>query len=173
MRDVVSVRDFVAAEDIGGTVDNTAAIKAWIAYAKTLTAPHLVFDYGIYKITDTIMFDLPDGSTIEWYGQITTGVSGKAAVIIGSNTKNVFDIHVIGRGVHVIRTAIDASGGSAGVSLYNLVASDIKVSRAQNFNFGVSCEGDQGNGGFSYNKVHIGYLVDNKYNLFLTARTGG
>lgn len=165
-QEIVYVKDFGAVGD--GVTDDAAAISAAIDYAATLPCPHLVVGPGSYFIGDTtIVFDLPNGSTIEFIGEILSTATTKTAVIIGSTTVNRFYYRVIG--LKVVRNAIDSSSGSIGIRLQNLVCSYVDVRRCTNFMDGVLCLGTASNGGFSYNEIHLGFLHDNKRNLYLNA----
>ena len=164
MRDVVSVLDFGAVGD--GVADDTAAIQAAIAYAKTLSRPRLVVDAGVYIISSTVTFDLPNYSTMEFVGEFLTA-TGNPAVRIGSTSTNPTGYYVTG--LKVRRTANDTSASSVGVQIRNVVASYIDIREVTGFQDGVLCFADQGNGGISYNEFHLGFLHDNRYNLHLQA----
>jgi hypothetical protein len=164
MRETVSVKDFGAVGD--GVTDDTAAIQAAITYAKTLSCPRLVVDAGTYLISLTLTFDLPNYSTMEFVGEIVTA-GGNPAVRIGSTSTNYVGYSVTG--LKVRRTTNDTSNGSVGVQLRNIVASYVDIRRVTGFQDGVLCFADQGNGGVSYNEIHLGFLHDNRYNLHLQA----
>jgi hypothetical protein len=164
LQDVVSVKDFGAVGD--GVANDTAAIQAAITYAKTLTRPRLVLNAGSYLTSSTLTFDLPNYSTIEFIGDIVTA-TGNPAVRIGSTSTNYFGYRVTG--LKVRRTNNDTSSGSVGVQIRNLVASYIDIRQVTGFQDGVLCFADQGNGGVSYNEIHLGFLHDNRYNLHLQA----
>ena len=164
LRDVVSVKDFGAVGD--GVADDTAAIQAAITYAKTLVAPRLIIDNGTYLTSGTLSFDLPNYSTMEFLGTIRTA-TGNPAVRIGSASTNPFGYRVTG--IKVERLTTDTTNGSVGVQIRNVVASYIDIRRVTGFQDGVLCYADQGNGGISYNEIHLGFLHDNRYNLHLQA----
>lgn len=171
-RQRVSILDFSGVDPTGAT-DSTAGITAAIAYAKTLTAPELIVDYGTYAVNSTLTFDLPGNSTIRFLGKIVSSVSSGAAIRIGSPSTNTFGLTVTG--IKVERTSFDTNPASAssGVQLRNLVACYVDVRRVEKFYDGVLCYGDQPNGGFSYNEVHLGFIHDNLRNLYLTAAGTG
>jgi len=164
LRESVSVKDFGAVGD--GVVDDTAAIQAAITYAKTLSRPRLIVDAGIYLISSTLTFDLPNYSTMEFIGEILTA-GGNPAVRIGSTSTNPTGYFVTG--LKVRRTTNDTSGNSTGVQLRNIVASYVDIRQVTGFQDGVLCFANQGNGGVSYNEIHLGFLHDNRYNLHLQA----
>lgn len=164
MRDVVSVKDFGAVGD--GVTDDTAAIAAAITYAKTLSKPELVIDAGVYLTSSTLTFDLPNYSTIRFIGEILTA-TGNPAIRIGSTSTNYFGYCV--HGVKVRRSSNDTTNGSTGVQLRNIVACHIDIRECTGFQDGVLCLADQGNGGVSYNEIHLGFIHDNRYNLHLQA----
>jgi len=168
MRETVSVKDFGAVGD--GVADDTAAIQAAVTYAKTLTSPKLVINNGTYLTSSTLTFDLPNYSTIEFIGEIVTA-TGLPAVRIGSSSANIFGLEVFG--LKVRRLSNDTSGGSTGVQLRNLAWSYVDVRKCIGFQDGVFCYGDQPNGGFSYNEVHLGFVHDNKRNLYLLGAGSG
>jgi hypothetical protein len=165
LRDTVSVKDFGAVGN--GVADDTAAIQAAITYAKTLTAPELIVDYGTYLTSASLTFDLPNHSTISFLGLIRSSVSSSPAIRIGSTSTNTFSLTVTG--IKVERTSNDTTTLSSGVQLRNLVASYVDIRKCTGFYDGVLCFADQANGGFSYNEVHLGFIHDNLRNLYLTA----
>lgn len=166
LREWVSVKDFGAVGD--GVTDDTAAIQAAITYANTLTTPKLTVDRGTYLVSSTLSFDLPNYSTIEFLGTIKTA-TGNPAIRIGSASANRIGYTVTG--IKVERLTYDTSSSSVGVEIRNVVASKIDIRRAFGFQDGVLCYADQGNGGVSYNEIHLGVIHDNRYNLHL--QTGG
>lgn len=168
-RQVVNVTDFGA--DSTGFVPCDTAFAAAVTYAKTLSAPELVINAGTYTATGSLTFDLPNYSTITFLGVITSNVVSDAAVRIGSTATNTFGLSV--RGVKVQRSANDTSGGSSGVQLRNISASYVDIRLCTGFQDGVFCYGDKPNGGFSYNEVHMGFIHDNKRNVYLNAGTTG
>ncbi len=170
MRQRVSILDFAGVDPTGAT-DSTAGITAAITYAKTLLAPELIVDYGTYLCSGRLTFDLPNNSTITFLGKIRSSVSADPAIRIGSASTNTFGLTVTG--IKVERTSIDTTSGSTGVELRNLAACYVDIRWCFNFNFGVIPFGDQPNGGFSYNEVHLGLIHDNKTNLYLTASGSG
>ena len=53
-----------------GVTNDFAAITAAVAYAKTLTFPHLIIPNGTYALGDnTLEFDLPNGAIIDCSGE--------------------------------------------------------------------------------------------------------
>ena len=168
MRQRVSILDFTGVDPTGAT-DSTAGIQAAIAYAKTLTAPELIVDAGTFTVSSALTFDLPNHSTIRFLGKIISSVSNNPAIRIGSASTNTFALTVTG--IKVERTTFDTNpaSASAGVQLRNLVACYVDIRRVEKFYDGVLCYGDQANGGFSYNEVHLGFIHDNLRNLYLTA----
>lgn len=164
MRETVSVKDFGAVGD--GVADDTVAIQAAITYAKTLVAPRLILDNGVYLVSSTLSFDLPNNSTMEFLGTIRTA-TGNPAIRIGSSSTNPIGYTVTG--IKVERLTNDTSSSSVGVQIRNVVASYIDIRRVTGFQDGVLCYADQGNGGISYNEIHLGFLHDNRYNLHLQA----
>lgn len=170
LRERVSILDFAGVDPTGST-DSTAGIQAAITYAKTLTAPELIVDYGTYLVSNKLVFDLPNNSTITFLGKIRSSVSADPAIRIGSSSTNTFGLTVTG--IKVERISIDTSAGSTGVELRNLAGCMVDVRWCFNFNFGIVAFGDQANGGFSYNEIHMGLIHDNKTNLYLTASGAG
>ena len=159
---ILSVKDFGAKGD--GVTDDTAAFNAAIAYANALVSPKLTINNGTYLVSSTIQFDLPNFSSIEFIGSILTA-SGSPAVRIGSATLNKTGYYITG--LKVSRSAIDTSGGTTGVEIRNVYGSYIDIVSVRNFNYGVKCYSDVGNGGVSYNEIHLGKIEDNRYNLYL------
>lgn len=164
--EIVTITDFDQ-----GDGDDAMAARA-IAYCKTLTHPaRLIVPPGNYSNTDTWTFDLPNYSTVEFLGDVTSTVSAKPAIRIGSSTTNVFGLLVTG--VDVVRSTDDNSSGSIGVELANLVWSKVHVRRAHGFTDGVLCNGTQSNGGVSYLDLTMGLCYNNKRNLRFTASGSG
>jgi hypothetical protein len=155
-----------------GTTDDTAALVLWVAVAKQMTAPTLVLPEGDFLISSTLNFDLPNYSTIDWRGRIKCGTAVTAtAVRLGSPSSNIFGMRVVGAGVDVRRTTYDTAGSSIGLEVANLTWARIAHRFSEGFNVGVLLNGT--NGGVSHCRVDLGYLHDNRYNLFLTASGSG
>ena len=165
LQQVVNVTDFGA--DSTGVLDATSAITAAITYAKTLTSPQLIINAGTYTTSSVLTFDLPEFSTITFIGSIVSSVSNDPAIRIGSTTANIAGITATG--IKVERLSLDTAGASSGVQLRNLTSSYIDIRRCSGFRDGIFCYGDQANGGFSYNEIHIGFAHDNKRNIYLNA----
>ena len=165
LRQIVNVTDFGA--DPSGVTACDIAFAAAVTYAKTLSTPELVINPGTYTATNVLNFDLPNYSTITFLGTITSSVVSNPAVRIGSTSTNTFGLTV--KGIKVQRSTNDTSSGSSGVQLRNLSASYIDVRLCTGFQDGIFCYGDQANGGFSYNEVHMGLIHDNKRNVYLNA----
>lgn len=160
--EVVSITDY----DQGDGDD--AMIARAVTYCKTLTRPaRLVIPPGAFATSDTVIFDLPNYSTIEFLGSITSSVSGKAAVRLGASGSNIFGLSVTG--THVVRTANDPTSNSIGVEIANLVWSSVHVRRAEGFTDGILVNGTQSNGGVSYLRLLIDLCYNNKTNLHFTA----
>ena len=173
----VSVFRFMTKEQIddvrsgSASIDVTGPIKAAIAHCKTLPVASLWLPAGDYFATDTLEFDLPNQSTLRFDGRIKSNVSAKVAVRIGSSAANRCGYFVTG--IDVRRTSNDPSSGSVGVEIRNLTASEVHHKWTTGFTDGVLVNGDQPNGGVSYMKVFLGYIVDNKKNVRLTASGSG
>ena len=165
LQQVVNVTDFGA--DSTGVLDATSAITAAITYAKTLTSPQLIINAGTYTTSSVLTFDLPEFSTITFIGSIVSSVSNDPAIRIGSTTANIAGITATG--IKVERLSLDTAGASSGVQLRNLTSSYIDIRRCSGFRDGIFCYGDQANGGFSYNEIHIGFAHDNRRNIYLNA----
>lgn len=169
LQQVVNVTDFGA--DSTGVLDATSAITAAITYAKTLTSPQLIINAGTYTTSSVLTFDLPEFSTITFIGSIVSSVSNDPAIRIGSTTANIAGITATG--IKVERLSLDTAGASSGVQLRNLTSSYIDIRRCSGFRDGIFCYGDQANGGFSYNEIHIGFVHDNRRNIYLNAGSVG
>ena len=161
----VNIVDFGASPSAGASV-NDAAIVAAVAKCNTMVRPKLVIPAGEYTISDTAIFDLPNYSTMEFIGSFVTA-TGLPAIRIGSASANRFGYRVTG--IKVSRTTVDTVGTSVGVQLRNIVWSYIDIRSVTNFKDGVYVRADQGNGGVSYNEIHLGQLHDNRTNLLIQA----
>jgi len=169
LRQVVNVTDF-GADPTGAVNCNTAFANA-VTYAKTLTAPELIINPGTYTANNVLNFDLPNYSTITFLGTITSSVSSNPAIRIGGTGTNTFGLTVTG--IKVQRSTNDTTSGSSGVQLRNISSSYVDVRLCTGFQDGIFCYGDQANGGFSYNEVHMGRIHDNKRNVYLNAGSVG
>jgi hypothetical protein len=172
MADAVNVKAFGAIGD--GSTDDTDAIQDAIDYAKTLDFPTIVFPHGEYKTTDTLEFDVPNGTTILFSGKIWSTVSAKPAVRLGSTgiVNSTVKLNVTGLKVERTTTDMDVGGttsNSIGIALTNIAQSCIDIRECAGFTDGVICYGTAVNGGFSYNEVHLGRLHDNKRNFRINA----
>jgi hypothetical protein len=161
----VTIEDFGASPFASAAV-NDAAIAAAVAYTNTLDRPKLVVPAGIFTISATAVFDLPNGSTIEFIGSFSTSTTG-CAVQIGSASTNRINYRVVG--IKVARSSVDTSAGSIGVQLRNLAICYVDVRAVTGFQTGVHVFADKPNGGVSYCEVHLGQLHDNRTNLHLEA----
>lgn len=168
--ETVRVTDFGASSDATPDVNNKA-FKNAIEYCKTLIAPKLVVPRGKYHISESVLFDLPDNSSVEFVGELFASLSNRSAVTLGSASRNVFGMRVTG--LSVTRTSVDASEGSIGVQIRNLVFSNVDIRKVQGFQNGIYVYGTKPNGGVSYNQFHLGMLHDNKINLQLAAAENG
>lgn len=147
-----------------GVTDDSAAILAAIAYAKTLVAPTIRIPQGSFYVgNNTIQFDLPDNSRIVWNGKILSAASAKSAVIIGKATGNTFGLSV--DGVKIQRTTTDYSGSSIGLELLNLAGCAVDIRWVFYFRYGVMPHGNDF--GCVYNNISLGYVHDNRTNLIL------
>lgn len=165
LREVVSITDYAQ-----GDGDDAMVARA-VAYCKTLPMACLVIPPGNYTATDTWTFDLPNHSSIEFLGRITSSVSAKPAIRIGSSTTNHYGYHVTG--INVARSTNDTTSGSIGVEIANVFASSIQTRITTGFTDGILLNGTQPNGGVSYLDLTVGYCVDNKRNLRCTASGTG
>lgn len=166
--DEINVKDFGAVGN--GTTDDTAAIQAAITAAGTIKSPKVVIPSGEYLVSDTITFNLPDGSTLECVGTFKSSVSNKAAIIVGRAGENGAFYTV--NGLKVFRSVgSDTTGTSIGIVLLNLIASKVEIQECYFFRYGVKAFGD--GLGFSYNNIYLGAIRDNRDNLTLTSSAGG
>lgn len=152
-----------------GTAADYPALAAMVAEAKMLTCPHLIIPPGTYALgTNTLDFDLPNGSIIDCFGEFTSTIASAApAVRIGKTAANPFWYVV--RGLKVRRLTNDASAGSIGVEVRNTVWADIDIRSVVGFHYGVKVFGTAANGGVSYCQFYLGQLHDNRVNLYLDA----
>lgn len=146
-----------------GTTDMTAAIQA-AANSAGAGEVDFILPPGTYLITDTITFDVADGSRLAFIGEIVTAVSNKTAVLIGNESANTWFLDVVG--LKVSRTTNDTSGTSIGVKLLNLTRCRVDIRSIESFRTGLQCLGD--GFGFGYNAINIGMLRDNRTNLQLS-----
>lgn len=177
---VFNVRDYGAVGDwSSGTAgtDDLAAINAALSAAAAavgtgVSAARVLVPWTTgngYKFSDTIA--TPVG--VEWDMRaplVYTGPAGRSALVIGGATAQFRRHHV----VQLMRYALTdwLSEADAGLVIRNHYASTFTIDRCDQFTVGVTCIGDAANG-FSYNKLYIGQLIDNKIALDLTNDTGG
>jgi len=154
-----------------GLADATPAITRLVEFAKTLSSPSIIIDSDL-AAADTLLFDVPDESTIKFIGAVLSSVVDAPAIQIGADGLNVSRVNVLG-GIKVQRTSDDTTGTSVGVRLHSLVWCVVDIREATGFADGVLCDGIEGNGGFSYNEVHLGRIQDNLINCRLTASGSG
>lgn len=164
--------DIVRASQFGciDAADASTNIANLVTYAKTLTRPHIKIDCDL-TTASTLTFDVPDESTIEFTGAVSTTVSAAPAIQIGGDSLNVSRVKVTG--IKVQRTSNDTAGSSIGVRLHSLVWCSVEVIESTGFVDGVLCDGIEGNGGFSYNSLYLGRIHDNVTNLRMTASGAG
>ncbi len=155
-------RETIRSSDFSG--DAFTRCTAAIAEAKTRAAPHIVIEPGTLALGDnTLVFDVPNGTTIDFLGTFTSTAAGKSAVQIGKASANTWA--VTWRGLKVTRTSNDYAGTSVGVELLNLAACTGDIRQTTGFRIGVM---PHGNGyGCVYNKVSLGQLHDNRDNFLI------
>jgi hypothetical protein len=156
-----------------GTTDMLTALNSLVSVAKQMTAPKIVIPDGVYYVSGMVTFDLPNYSTIEWNGQVVTGLSAATCIRLGSSSTNITGMVVTGHGVHVSRSSIDYAGSSVGVEPINLVVADVKIHYVSGFSAGIYARGTQANGGLSYCKFHLGQIWDSKICLNVSASGSG
>jgi hypothetical protein len=155
----------------GTTVDYTALL-ALVTAAKTQVTPHVVIPPGTYNLgANLLLFDLPNGATLDCQGEFLSTVSSGPAIRLGRPLANTYWLTV--RGLKVRRSAVDTSAGSVGIEVRNLVCSRVDVRRVEGFQDGLVLLGDESDGGCSYCEFSLGYLQDNKRNLVLSASGSG
>lgn len=155
-------RETIVSSDFSG--DAYTRIMAAIAEAKTRTSPHLVIEPGTLAIGDnTLVFDVPNGTRIDFLGEFTSTAAAKTAVQIGKASANTW--RVTWTGLKVARTSNDYSGSSVGVELLNLAACTGDIRQTMGFRIGVMPHGNSF--GCVYNKVSLGQLHDNRDNFVI------
>lgn len=152
---------------IGETTDNTIAIQAAI---DSLSAGQwLLIPPGSFLFNTALDFDPPDGCGILCMGILETAIGG-AAFTIGKPDTARARYYI--QNLKVNSSNVDHTAGRIGIKIQNLYQSYIDIRSVTGFETGVQVEGSGGIG-FSYNELHLGKLVDNKYTLKLTAKTNG
>ena len=170
----VNIVDWGAHAD--GKVDATGAIRAAVAHWRRQPMAELVIPAGEFLIKDTVRFDHPWGGTLRCIGRLATDITGRTAIQIGPDDGPAVGITVIG--LKVRRRVMDMdqrhrSSGSIGIELRNLVCSSVEIVECTNFATNILCIGTQANGGFSYNRVDLGYIRDCVRSLVLDAAGSG
>lgn len=155
--------------------DLADAMNAAILVCQELTAPWFRMTMSGSLGSESITFDLPNFSTIEILGSLSSSVTAGPCIRIGSTTAQRFGYFV--RINAVERTAVDTTNGSIGVEYRNLNTSTFLGPRwAVNFETGVRLYGDAGSGvvaGLSECVVVLGFIHDNQINLLLDADNDG
>lgn len=168
--DSVTIVQFGAKGD--GATSADAAILAAVTWCKANAGIKLVIPKGTFFVTDTATFDLPNYSTIEFLGVISSTRTAYGPVVrIGSTTTNTFGLRVTG--LDVRRTANVTTGGVQGVELRDLAFSKVEIKRVTGHMFGIVCNGTQPNGGVSYNDFYLSHLHDNTLTVYLDASGAG
>jgi hypothetical protein len=163
---VVNVADWYLASD-GANYD--AAFTRALAARNAKGPGTFLVPEGTFPTAATIEIDLPTGSHLDWRGIVESSVTGTdVAVRIGSTVTTRFSYSMSG-GIHVVRSAIDALGGSVGVEIRNVVKSTFHVRTISGFTYGLRCNGTHANGGCTYNRFMLDELNDNTVNCHLTA----
>jgi hypothetical protein len=165
LRDTFSVKDFGALGD--GTTDDTAAFTA--AIAAMVEGDCLVIPKGTFKITN-VVFNAPDRCGILCFGKLQSAATG-VAFTIGPSSGSEFRIGYNIKNLKVFSTTIDHTSGRVGIKIRNVYGSYIDLRHVFGFETGVLCYGD--GYGVSYNEIHFGYIVDNKYSCKLSASATG
>lgn len=155
-------REVIRSSDFSG--DAYTRIAAAIAEAKTRVSPHLVIEPGLLDIGDnTLSFDVPNGTHIDFIGTITTTAAAKTAVRIGTASAHTYWLTWVG--LKLQRASSDYSGSSVGVELLNLAWCEGSIRKCTGFRIGVM---PHGNGfGHTYNKVSLGQIHDNRDNFLI------
>ena len=174
LKDVVNVKEprFGAVGD--GVTDDTAAIQAALTALAAGTFKSLYFppagdgNTGGYRTTDTITIGAISDCTIIMDGNIKyDGTQTKPALSIGAEDAQTarckFDLKVYSE-----NTPTWADSAYIGIRLYNVVSSEVNITRAQGFTKGAQLMG--WGQGFAYNRGSLGYIVDNQVGVELISK---
>lgn len=144
------------------TTEIQAAVDAAIATTGRMRIPN-----KLYKISDTITFDVAEGFVCEWDGKFkaTTAIAGKPAIKIGNDSTSIYGVKFTS-GIRVERDSADISTGSTGVELRNIILSQVNVARCLGFQTGVLVNGT--GSGSSHIHLTLGTIQDNQTNLRFT-----
>lgn len=153
-----------------GVTDDTTALTRWATSIASMTTPCIEVPPGIYKTTSGIGIDLPDYASVYLFGRIVTTATG-TALRLGKQSSPTFGVKI--EGVDVRRSTYDTAGSSIGVEIKNLVWSTIQTRWIEGFYVGLLINGVAANGGVSHCRFMLGYHIDSRYNVFLTAGGSG
>lgn len=155
-----------------GVTDDTAAILACIAAAKAYNKPcRFLLPQGIYLVSATLNFDLPDYSTITFVGAIRCQTAGITVVRFGPTTAatNAYGYKIDNLDIYREST-IDLTG-SIGVEFRNLAWATIHIKRVLQFTIGAKFLG--ADVGYTYCQATLGFIHDNQKNVVLEATGAG
>ena len=159
----ISVNDYGASPS-ATAAENDAAFAAAVAVMTAGT--RLIIPNGDYTINNWV-FNPPDDCVLDCFGTLISAASGDAVTIGG--TGNTWRFRYSINRLKIKSPTRDITAGRSGVRLQNLYESTISIERAEGFEKGVFCWADGTTQfiGFSYNKVSLSRIVDNKYGVYL------
>lgn len=156
-------------DSFAGTDD--AKIAAANAAAKALPTPsRMLFPARRMNLTVPAILDPPDFSVIDMRGCLIT-TSANLGIQIGSALRNTLNYQVLG--ANVSRAAVDAAGGSTGISIRNACNATIQATWVRDHTYGILLYADQANGGVSHTRVDLGIIHDNTHSIYCVAAGPG
>lgn len=161
---IVNVMDYGAKGD--GVTDDTAAIQA--ANDSMEQGNTLLIPAGDFKITN-LTFDPPDDSNLICMGTLISSANG-VVFQVGDLLNSRYRYRI--QGLKVVSSSRNWTAGRTGVRLVNLEESIIDIRHVEGFEKNIEGVGKNANG-LVYNEIHLGRLVDGKFQLYLTADTNG
>jgi hypothetical protein len=165
---VVNVQWFGATGD--GETDDLAAINRTVAYLADVDLPDamLLFPPSLgYAVSGTVT--VPGGISIDMESPILyAGTANEPGLHIGGAVSDRAVVFNRRYRLRIKRTSTSdwMSEDSIGIRLVNSDTCEIDIVEARQFTIGVQCLG--AGQGFSYNRVNLGYIIDNKIAVDLT-----
>lgn len=162
----INARRFGTGTDRGYS---SLAINKAIKLTKEYNCKSLYVPSGDYKISETIIIDVSDDTTIIIDGQLMTvpDFTGTEGIVIQRLPFESIKNSMSGLNIKGLNCSAEKKDYSdpIGIKIADVIFSTIEIKRVTGFGIGTLLYSDNGNGGISYNSFYLNYFHNNTTNL--------